>query len=484
MSLRKQRGVPGSLFFFVFKRREYRVYYNHKHTKSPAWNRWHCRPAWTGAGDELMLWTETRAGCVRLPNRHGNAESADIRRNGRTIEFEIEKEEDEDIGLLFDNDLMDTCRSCTNRCVFCFIDQLPRGMRPSLYFKDDDLRMSFLDGNYVTLTNLSDAEFHRLVGYRLSPMNISVHALDPGVRSAMMNNRFAGNIMERLRYIADRPISLNIQIVLVPGINDGAVLEETVTGLSTLGDRLSSISVVPVGLTRYRAENRLPALRPYGRMEAAAVIEAAHSWQRLFLAERGTRLVYPSDEFYLRAGRELPAADSYEDFPQLENGVGMVSLFRQEMEDGLAQRRTSPAWETWIRELTERTPVSVHPVSGADFGPLLDRFADEIRATYGVRWTTHALRNSFFGETVTVAGLLTGADIAAQTAPGLQSDPDGVLLVPATMLRADGDMFLDDWTPERLGNELGVKVAVCGADAPGLLAWLDQATGWRIPENG
>ncbi len=407
-----------------------------------------------------------------------------IRRDGRTVEVEIGKEEDEDIGLLFETDLMDACRTCTNRCVFCFIDQLPRGMRPSLYFKDDDLRMSFLDGNYVTLTNLSDAEFARLVGYRLSPMNISVHALDPAVRSAMMNNRFAGNIMERLRFIVDSRISLNVQIVLVPGVNDGTVLEETISGLSTLGDRLSSISLVPVGLTRYRDENRLAVLRPYGNAEAVAVVEAAHGWQRRFLAERGTRLVFPSDEFYLRAGYALPDAEAYEDFPQLENGVGMVSLFRRELEEGLSDRSLSPAWESWIQTRSGRPTVSIHAVTGADFGPLLDGFAKAIRDTYGIRWTTHVVRNSFFGETVTVAGLLTGADIAAQTASGLKADPDGVLLVPATMLRADGDVFLDDWTPDRLGNALGVEVAVCGADAPGLLAWLDQATGWRMPENG
>lgn len=438
------------------------------------------------AGDELLLVDGNPVQDV-FAYRTAMASSEvvlTIRRDGRTLEVEIEKEEDEDIGLLFETDLMDDCRSCTNRCVFCFIDQLPRGMRPSLYFKDDDLRMSFLDGNYVTLTNLDDAEFERLVGYRLSPMNISVHALDPAVRSAMMNNRFAGNIMERLQRIAGSRISLNIQIVLVPGLNDGTVLEETIAGLATLGDRLSSISVVPVGLTRYRDENRLPALQPYGKEEAAAVIEASHGWQWRFLAERGTRLVFPSDEFYLRAGQQLPDADTYEDFPQLENGVGMVSLFRSELEEGLADRRTIPAWKTWIQTRTGRPSVSVHAVTGTDFGPLLDRHAEAIQATYGIRWNTHTVRNSFFGETVTVAGLLTGADIAAQMASGLQADPDGILVVPATMLRADGDVFLDDWTPERLGNELGVKVAVCGADAPGLLAWLDQVTEWRMPEDG
>ncbi len=383
--------------------------------------------------------------------------------------FDIEKDEDEDIGLEFESALMDDCRSCTNRCVFCFIDQLPRGMRPSLYFKDDDLRMSFLAGNYVTLTNLDDAELDRLVGFRLSPMNISVHALSPEVRRKMLGNRFAGDVMERLRRIVDSRISVNVQIVLVPGVNDGKVLQETMSGLITLGERLLSVSVVPVGLTRFREANRLTELRAYGREDAGRVLEQVHAWQRRLLSERGSRTLYASDEFYLRAASPLPEAEAYEDFPQLENGVGMSSLFDREMNEGIAWREsTGVDWRNTVRR------PRIHAVTGVDFAPLLDRHAGKIRSLYGLDWTTHPVRNRFFGETITVAGLVTAGDIAAQLASAMENDPDGILLLPDAMLRAEGDVFLDDWTPDRLQNELHARVVVCGSTAPELLAVLDR----------
>ena len=387
--------------------------------------------------------------------------------------FEIEKDEEEDLGLIFENALMDDCESCHNRCVFCFIDQLPSGMRSSLYFKDDDLRLSFLEGNYVTLTNLSDTELDRLIGYRLSPMNISVHAISPDVRKAMMNNRFAGDIFARLRRIVENRISVNAQIVLCSGINDGDVLEETLVGLVGLGERLLSVSVVPVGLTRYRDANRLQILLPYGPDSAGEVLDAVQGWQEKLLAERGSRTVYASDEFYLRAGRPLPEAEEYEDFPQLENGVGMAALFDREMNEGIACR-TSAAEN--FRADAERP--GIHAVTGADFAPLLDRHADAIRSLYGLRWTTHAVRNEFFGNSITVAGLVTAGDILTQLAPSLRDDPRGIVLIPANMLRAEGDIFLDDWTPARLQEELRAKVIVCGSTAPELLSVLDRiATG-------
>ncbi|MBP7402143.1 MAG: DUF512 domain-containing protein [Clostridia bacterium] len=426
------------------------------------------------AGDELLL---VNGAPVVDVFDYRTAMAADevsitVRTADGVQEYIIEKDEDEDIGLLFDSELMDTCRTCTNRCVFCFIDQLPRGMRPSLYFKDDDLRMSFLSGNYVTLTNLSDSEFDRLIGYRLSPMNISVHALAPEVRCSMMNNRFAGDILERLRRITESRISVNIQIVLVPGINDGRVLEETLQGLLSLGDRLSSISVVPVGLTRYRDENGLPELHPFSPSDAGRVLDEVRSWQERLLAERGSRTVYASDEMYLRAGRPLPDAGEYEDFPQLENGVGMAPLFALELEGEITRRRAAGV----TARASDRLP-SIHAVTGTDFAPMLDRLAGEIRALYGFRWTTHAVRNRFFGETVAVAGLLTAADIADQLATAIQGDPGAVVLVPDVMLRAERDVFLDDWTPSRLGEAIGAEVVVCGSTAPELMETLDRMAG-------
>ncbi len=389
-------------------------------------------------------------------------------KRGETVVYEIDKDEDEDIGLIFGTDLMDDCRSCSNRCAFCFIDQLPRGMRPSLYFKDDDLRMSFLNGNYVTLTNLDDVEFDRLLGFRLSPMNISVHALAPDVRVALLNNRLAGRLLERMRRIAAQHISMNAQIVLVPGANDGAVLEDTLSGLASLGEQLQSVSVVPVGLTRYREANRLPALRAFDRDGARAVVEQIHAWQQRMLTWRACHWVYPADEFYLKAGLALPAAAVYEDFPQLENGVGMVPLFDQEMKQGLTLRARR------ARSGGGKPSPSVHAVSGVDFAPLLDRYSPAIRDLYPIDWHVHAIRNVFFGDQITVAGLLTAADLAAGMSPRIGFRGDEIVLVPDTMLRADGEIFLDDWTPARLGRELGAVVEVCTATADGLLAWLDQ----------
>ncbi|NLW10474.1 MAG: DUF512 domain-containing protein, partial [Clostridiaceae bacterium] len=232
--------------------------------------------------------------------------------DGSKIEYELEKDEDEDLGLVFDNPLLDDCTSCHNRCIFCFIDQLPAGMRKTLYFKDDDMRMSFLHGNYVTLTNLDDQELDRLISYRFSPMNISVHATDPVVRMRMMRNKHAGELYPRLQKLAAAGIALNCQLVLVPGVNDGVVLEQTLTDLAALGDNILSIAMVPVGVTRYREENRLFPVRVFSESEADAVVETVNKWQEHHLADKGRRTVYAGDEFYLRAGRDFPPADDYE----------------------------------------------------------------------------------------------------------------------------------------------------------------------------
>ena len=259
-------------------------------------------------------------------------------RNGELLEFEIEKEEEEDLGLEFENPLLSECTHCHNRCVFCFIDQLPRGMRRSLYFKDDDMRMSFLHGNYVTLTNISDEEFDRLVSYRFSPMNISVHATDPEIRRKIMRNRHAGNLFERLQKLSANGIKLNCQLVLCPGWNDGAVLEQTLEDLSSLGDAVMSIAMVPVGITRYREENGLIPMDPFSVEGARNVIRTVEIGQTKRLRATGNRTIFAGDEFYIRAGLPFPAAEEYEDYPQLENGVGMAALFIDTMQDFLAYR--------------------------------------------------------------------------------------------------------------------------------------------------
>ncbi|NCC77611.1 MAG: DUF512 domain-containing protein, partial [Clostridia bacterium] len=248
-------------------------------------------------------------------------------RDGSIVDYEIEKDEDEDLGLEFEEALLDECTHCHNKCVFCFIDQLPKGLRKTLYFKDDDLRLTFLTGNYVTLTNITDEELDRLIAYRFSPMNISVHTTDPELRVRMMKNPKSGQIMERLERIAAAGIALNAQIVLCPDWNDKEALEKTLHDLASLRPSVQSIAIVPVGVTRFREENNLAPMRPFTREECRAVIETVQQYQARFLVEANSRILYASDEFYLRGGLALPAASEYDDFPQLENGVGMVSLF-------------------------------------------------------------------------------------------------------------------------------------------------------------
>ena len=411
-------------------------------------------------------------------------------RDGTLFEAQIEKDEDDELGLSFEEPLLDKCTSCRNKCVFCFIDQLPRGMRPSLYFKDDDLRMSFLTGNYVTLTNLSDEEFGRILSYRLSPMNVSVHATDPEVRKKMMNNRFAGNIMERLNRIVDAGIALNCQIVLCPGWNDGEVLEKTLRDLSTLGDNLLSIAVVPVGITKFRDENSLPRLSLFDRKTASDVLDIVGRWQKYFRETRGERIFFAADEFFLRAGRAIPGPFWYEGFPQLENGVGLISEHRRQMRAGLAARRRRKASNSTKR--TGAIPL-VFVLSGVDAAPYLNSFAEQVSVLYNIKLEVKAAVNHFFGETITVSGLLTGQDlvraIEEYRSAGAE-DPD-LVLIPDCMLKADEDIFLDDMTVDELREKLQIPVMVCGSAGEELLGALDEYTGIfkkagreRSPERG
>ncbi len=431
--------------------------------------------------------------------------------DGEMLLFEIEKDEDEDLGLDFANPMLDDCHNCHNRCVFCFIDQLPEGMRPSLYLKDDDLRLSFLTGNYVTLTNVTPAELERIIEYRFSPLNISVHATDPQVRRRLMRNRHAGELMPALQRIAAAGIRINAQIVLVPGFNDGEVLRQTLTDLASLAPALLSIAIVPVGITRYRVQRGLVSLRAVTPEEANAVLDLTAEWQARFQEAGCGRVLFAADEFYLKAGAAFPPAETYEDFPQLENGVGMIPLFRQELAAGLARlrrrRRTSAADKTAAAAAAKTSdassgadslPARVILVTGTAAGPLLTETAALASAALGLTVESLPVVNRFFGETITVAGLLTGQDILAALrerlagAPAVagshsgHADTDGAIapaagdtavLIPECMLRAGTQVFLDDLTVEDLASQSGCLVQPVRPEAADLLQALAGLAG-------
>ena len=395
--------------------------------------------------------------------------------DGTRSTVEVEKDEDEELGLVFCEPLLDRPKACSNRCVFCFIDQLPKGMRPTLYFKDDDPRLCFMDGNFITLTNIDDDEYARLLSYRLSPLNVSVHATDPELRISMMRNRFAGNVTERLKKAAASGILLNCQIVLCPGINDGPALERTISDLLELGDSLLSVAVVPVGLTRYRDTNGLPDLRPYDRDTATAVLEYVHRKQHEFMRTLGRRLFYAADEFYIRAGRPIPPAASYDEFYQLENGVGLLAARRKELRDEVSRLGRS-------RRFARRHPDGFAEaggwlwISGTDAAPFARFELERGRAVLGSVPEVLSVFNRFFGENVTVTGLLTGQDILAAVRervgrsasdPALEN-PRGILL-PDVTLRAGERVFLDDMTVSELESQTGLPVVVFETTGRGLI---------------
>lgn len=373
--------------------------------------------------------------------------------DGEILEVDIAKDEWEDLGLIFEKPLMDEEKSCRNKCVFCFIDQLPEGMRPSLYYKDDDARLSFLYGNYVTMTNMDQAELERIVRYRMSPVNVSVHTTNPELRAYMLNNRFAGELVSKMKYLADNDIQLNAQIVLCRGINDGKELDRTLNDLAELLPALNSISVVPVGLTRYRS--RLPVLAPFDSVSAIEVIAQIDQWQKKFLEETGSRKVYLSDEWYLMSGTDLPDYHHYEDFPQIENGVGMAAEFLQGFGEALKKCRKKPV---------ERT---ISLVTGVLAEKILKEAAMMAEKSFpGLRVLVYPIKNNFFGNTVTVTGLLTGTDIREQ----LWGRPLGdTLLMPSNMFRAGTEILLDDITADEIGQALQVTTKKVNADGASFL---------------
>ncbi len=377
------------------------------------------------------------------------------RPDGTVRTVRVRKGEGEDLGLEFETYLMDRARSCANNCIFCFVDQMPPGMRKSLYFKDDDARLSFLMGNYLTLTNLSAREVQRIIDLRISPINISVHTTDPALRAEMLKNPRAGEGLTIMARFAQNQITMNCQIVSCPGINDGPALDKTLADLAEMYPAVNSISVVPVGVTKFR-EGLYP-LRPYTREEAGALVDQVEAFARRHLEARGTRLVWCSDELYLLAGRALPGEDYFEEFTQLDNGVGMLRLLMSEFQRGLELMEPE--------EMEGAVPFSV--ATGVSAAPFLGQLVDMARDKYGkIKGEVYPIVNRFFGETITVAGLVTGGDLISQ----LRGKKLGErLLIPASMLRAGERVFLDDVTLDDVERELGVAVIPVAQDGYELL---------------
>lgn len=390
--------------------------------------------------------------------------------DGEEWELEIEKEYEEDLGIEFENGLMDDYRSCSNKCIFCFIDQLPKGMRKTLYFKDDDSRLSFLQGNYVTLTNMSDADVERIITYRLEPVNISFQTMNPELRCRMLQNRFAGDALKKARRFYEAGIVMNGQIVLCKGINDGAELESSIEKLSRYLPYLQSVSVVPVGLTEHR-EGLYP-LEPFTREDAQKVLEQIHRWQDRLYREQGTHFIHAGDEWYLLAGQDLPKAENYDGYLQLENGVGMVRLFREELAEALAERRNGePAA---ARKVTIAT--------GMLAAPILQEAADQIEAVYpGIKLQVIPVENHFFGERITVAGLLTGQDLKSRLSG---RDLGEELLLTENMFRDGEEVFLDDMTAEELSGALQVPVTIVKSDGKAFLEAVLGLQGAELTKEG
>ncbi|MCR5641639.1 MAG: DUF512 domain-containing protein [Lachnospiraceae bacterium] len=359
--------------------------------------------------------------------------------------YVIDKDLGEDLGITFENGLMDNYRSCHNKCMFCFIDQMPKGMRETLYFKDDDTRLSFLQGNYVTLTNMKDADLQRVIDYHLAPINISVHATNPELRCRMLHNRFAGDILEKIKKIHDAGLEMNSQVVLCKGINDGAELDRTIGELFQFHPLMESLSIVPVGLTKYR--EGLQPLEPFERDDARAVLEIIEKWQKRSFDAYGDHFVQASDEWYLLAELPLPEAERYDGYIQLENGVGMLRLLLDEFNEALAHAH---------KFMWKKREVSM--ATGKLAAPFIEQMSRKFEAKFPkVKIHNYTITNNFFGERITVSGLITGTDLMDQ----LKGQELGsVLYLPSNMLRMGENVFLDDVTVEQVEDSLQVPIDI------------------------
>ncbi len=400
----------------------------------------------------------------RFHNANEALELTVQKKSGEVIVFAIEKDEREDLGLVFENPLINEEKGCTNNCVFCFIDQLPKGMRPSLYFKDDDARLSFLYGNYITMTNMKEAELDRIIHYKMSPINVSVHTTNTDLRIRMLGNRFAGNLLPRMQRLIDAGITVNAQIVLCRGWNDGEELERSLQDLSKMAPALHSISIVPIGLTKHRSG--LAEMKAFERKSAGDVLRMIEQWQKTFLETVETRTVYASDEFYLLAEKEIPDAVAYEDFPQIENGVGMISALREEFYGELqvlkVDKMNNSAQKIKHKKLSIATGVSVQE----EVAHLAEELAQAKGWEEAEKVQVLAVENHFFGGHVNVTGLLTGQDVVSQLTG---KDLGAALLLCRSMFRADTEVMLDDMTRDDLENALGVPVHIIDPDGLSLI---------------
>jgi putative radical SAM enzyme (TIGR03279 family) len=363
-----------------------------------------------------------------------------VRRNGKRYVGYIFKEPEEDLGVEFEEELFDGLRTCSNNCIFCFLKQMPSGLRESLYIRDDDFRLSFAHGNYITLTNVSEEDMNRICSQKMSPLYVSVHATEPDLRAYMMGNKKAGRIMDQLRRLAEARITVHTQIVLCPGINDGENLSRTVHDLASLHPCVSSIGIVPVGLTKYR--DGLPQLRPVDKGVAEEVLESCRGWQAEFKRKLGTRLVYAADEFYLLAGVDFPPANAYEGYPQFENGIGICRVFLDELK---SLRRIKP----------RILPGHYIMVTGVLAKNLVEMLADYLSNIPGVSANVRTVENAFLGDSVTVAGLLSGRDIADALS---DIDFEAKVLIPDVAV--NGSVFVDGMTIAELESRISSSVTV------------------------
>ena len=367
-----------------------------------------------------------------------------LTKDGEECMLEIEKDEDEDLGIMFESSLMDEYHSCCNKCMFCFIDQMPPGMRDTLYFKDDDSRLSFLQVNYITLTNMRDKDIERVIKYHLSPINISVHTTNPELRCRMLHNRFAGTLLEKIGRFHEAGIRMNSQVVLCKGLNDGKELDRTISDLGRFLPYMESLSVVPVGLTKYR--DGLAPLELFSKEDAEKVLEQIHKWQDYFRKNHGMTFVHASDEWFILAEQEFPDEAYYEGYGQLENGVGMMRLLLEEVKERLEEL----SGDDRKRHVAIATAKLAYPT--------IKKLAADVKKKFpNITIEVYCIINEFFGEHITVSGLLTGQDIIAQLKGKMLGEE---LLLPCNVLKADEDIFLDDISLKELSDSLQVPVNI------------------------
>ncbi len=410
-------------------------------------------------GDELLEINGMKINDVFDYHFLANDENIEVlvrKSDGEEWSLEIEKDYSEDLGIIFENSLMDEYRSCSNKCIFCFIDQMPPGMRETLYFKDDDARLSYLQGNYVTLTNMSKEEAERICYYKLSPINISIHTTNPELRCKMLNNRFAGDKLKLMDMFYDAGIEMNGQIVLCKGYNDKDELDRTISELIKYLPYLKSVSVVPVGLTDYR--EGLAKMEPFTKEDAIDFLEQISAWREKIYNEHGTRMIHASDEWYILAEKDFPEEEEYEGYSQIENGVGMCRSLITEFDEELKKRKPD-------NRVVERSLAT-----GVLAAPLISSFIKKINNYYpNVKINLYTIYNDFFGRKITVSGLLTGSDLIKQ----LQGKELGeCLLLPSNILRAEEDTFLDDITLGELEKTLQTKLRIVKSDGMSFISAL------------